>query len=88
MDLARLATHEDLRARDITWMLFRPDRAYRDTAAKMLQRMRDPETVMAFVTEARGKPEAAFRAATPILFSPPLPGIDAELADLGREGTR
>jgi twitching motility protein PilT len=80
--LARLETLEELRARDVAWMLFRPDRAYRDAAAKLLQRMRDPETVMAFVAEAKGKPEAAFRAAAPILFSPPLPGIDADLVRL------
>jgi twitching motility protein PilT len=80
--LARLETLEELRARDLAWMLFRPDRAYRDAAARLLQRMRDPETVMAFVAEAKGKPEAAFRAAVPVLFSPPLPGIDAELVRL------
>jgi twitching motility protein PilT len=80
--LARLETLEELRARDVAWMLFRPDRAYRDAAAKLLQRMRDPETLLAFVGEAKGKPEAAFRAAAPILFSPPLPGIDAELVRL------
>ena len=28
--LAQLATVEGLRARDVVWMLFRPDRAYRD----------------------------------------------------------
>jgi twitching motility protein PilT len=80
--LARLATFPDLRARDLTWMLFRPDRALRDSAAKLLQKMRDPETLSAFVAEAKGKAEAAFRAAAPILFTPPLPGIDAEMVRL------
>ena len=40
--LAGLASAQDLDARDIVWMLFRPDRAYRDAGAKLLQRLRDP----------------------------------------------
>jgi twitching motility protein PilT len=77
--LARVANFPDVRARDIIWMLFRPDRAIRDTGAKLIQKLRDPETLSCFISEARGKPEAAFRAAAPVLFSPPFPGIETEL---------
>ncbi|MEO8379368.1 MAG: PilT/PilU family type 4a pilus ATPase [Acidobacteriota bacterium] len=80
--LARLGTAEDLRARDIIWMLFRPDRALRDAGTVLLQRLRDPETLTCFLTEARGKPEPAFRAATGILFALGLPGLDAEIPKL------
>ena len=68
--LARLAAAEDLRAQDVVWMLFRPDRALRDAGAKLLQRLRDPETLSVFLGEAKGKPEAAFRAATGGLLQP------------------
>ncbi len=80
--LAQLATAEDLRARDIIWMVFRPDRSVRDACASWLQRLRDPETLSLFLTEARGKPEAAFRAATGILFSLGLPGLEADIPRL------
>ncbi|HEX8620077.1 MAG TPA: PilT/PilU family type 4a pilus ATPase [Thermoanaerobaculia bacterium] len=80
--LNRIGSMQDVRVRDVMWMLFRPDRTYRDAAAKLLQRLRDPETVSVFVSEAKGKPEAAFRAGAAVLFSPPLPGIDAELVRL------
>lgn len=80
--LARLAAAEDLRARDVTWMLFRPDRAFREAGAKLLQRLRDPETMAVFVAETKAKPDAAFRAAVAILFQLNLPGIEAELPKL------
>ncbi|HEV7921939.1 MAG TPA: PilT/PilU family type 4a pilus ATPase [Thermoanaerobaculia bacterium] len=78
--LQRLATTEGLRARDVVWMLFRPDRALREAAVPILQRLRDPETVDFFLAEGKGKPEAAFRAAVPILFT--LPGIEQRLPQL------
>ncbi|HEX6096812.1 MAG TPA: PilT/PilU family type 4a pilus ATPase [Thermoanaerobaculia bacterium] len=80
--LARLATAEDVRAQDVVWMFFRPDRALRDGGAKILQRLRDPETLSVFVSEARGKPDAAFRAATTVLFSLGLPSLETELPKL------
>jgi twitching motility protein PilT len=80
--LNRLAALPDLRPRDVVWMLFRPDRAFRDVATKVLQRLRDPETLPLFVAESKGKPEAAFRAAAAVLFSLGLPGLDAEVAKL------
>lgn len=80
--LARVVTMPDLAGRDVVWMLFRPDRAFRDAGGKILARLRDPETLQAFVGEARGKPESAFRAAAAVLFAQPYPGMDAELAKL------
>jgi hypothetical protein len=41
--LVRLASADGLRARDVVWMLFRPDRALRDAGAKILPRLADAE---------------------------------------------
>ncbi len=70
----------DLRARDVIWMLFRPDRAFRDSASKILQRVRDPETVFVFINEMKAKPEAAVRAAVNALFALGLAGLENDLA--------
>jgi twitching motility protein PilT len=78
--LARLAEADDLRARDVMWMLFRPDRALRDGGAKVLQRLRDAETFAVFLGEAKGKPEPAFRAAVAMLFGLGLPSLESDLA--------
>ncbi|MBV9493571.1 MAG: PilT/PilU family type 4a pilus ATPase [Acidobacteria bacterium] len=78
--LQRLAATDNVRARDVMWMLFRPDRALRDAAVPILQRLRDPETVDFFLSEGKGKPDAAFRAAVPILFT--IPGIEQRLPQL------
>ena len=67
--LAQLATAEGLRARDVVWMLFRPDRSYRDAALPLLRRLADPETVDVVIAECHAKPEAAVRAAAATLFS-------------------
>ena len=80
--LARLAAAEDLRAQDVVWMLFRPDRTLRDAGAKILQRLRDPETLSIFVSEAKGKPDAAFRAATSVLFTLGVRALETELPKL------
>lgn len=80
--LAKAGAAEDLRARDVVWTLFRPDRAIRDAGASWLQRLRDAETLAVFLTEAKGKPEAAFRAATTVLFALGLPGLEAEIPRL------
>jgi twitching motility protein PilT len=80
--LARLAGAEDVRPQDVVWTLFRPDRALRDAGAKILQRLRDPEILNVFVSEAKGKPDAAFRAATAVLFSLGVPGLETELPKL------
>src|SRR5207253_1365048 len=57
--LRRLESAESTRPRDVIWMVFRPDRAFRDSAIRILQRLRDPETIDVFVTESKGKPDAA-----------------------------
>jgi twitching motility protein PilT len=78
--LASVEQSSDLRARDVMWMLFRPDRAFRDSGTKMLQRLRDPETLGMFIAEAKGKPDPALRAAATVLFSIGLPNLDSEIA--------
>ncbi|HJT16341.1 MAG TPA: PilT/PilU family type 4a pilus ATPase [Thermoanaerobaculia bacterium] len=80
--LARLAAADGVRARDLAWMLFRPDRALRDAAVKLLARVRDPETFDAFAAEAKGKPDAALRAAIQNLTALGIPGLDQRLAQL------
>jgi twitching motility protein PilT len=70
----------DVRARDVVWMMFRPDRALRDTAGRVLARIRDAETLDAFLAEMRGKPEQALRAAASGLFALGVPGLDGRLA--------
>jgi len=80
--LSRLETSEGVRARDVIWMLFRPDRVLRDSGLKMLGRLRDPETIDVFVAEARNKPEAATKAAIASVTSLGLPGFDQRIAQL------
>ena len=77
--LQKLGTFDALKPRDVVWMLFRPDRAYRDAAVSLLRRTQSPETVDLFVTEAKGKPEAAFKAAAATLFTLGIPGAEARL---------
>ena len=80
--LTQLSTAEGLKARDVMWMLFRPDRPVRDAGAKLIQRLKDPETVDLFLGEARGKPDVAMRGAVPSLFALALPGLERRLADI------
>src|SRR6266849_2851531 len=80
--LTQINEAQDLRARDIVWMLFRPDRALRETAARVLKRLRDPETIDAFVAESKGKPEAALRAALPLLLAAGIAGLESRLGQL------
>ncbi len=79
--LGRLVAADGVKPRDVTWLLFRPDRAFRDTGAKILQKLRDPETLDVFLGEIKGKPEAAMRAATSVLFSLNL-GVETRLPQL------
>jgi twitching motility protein PilT len=72
----------DLRARDVVWMLFRPDRALRETGAKVLKRIRDAETLDVFLAESKGKPEQAVRAAAAAFFALGLQGMDSRLVQL------
>ena len=80
--LARVEAADGLRARDLVWMLFRPDRAVRESGARALGKIRDAETVDAFLAETRNKPDQAMRAAAAALFALPIAGIDARIAQL------
>ena len=80
--LSRLAAAEGVRARDLVWMLFRPDRMMREAAVKLLSQISDPETVEAFVAEARGKPEAALRSATANLAALGIPGLEQRISQM------
>ena len=80
--LERLAGAPSLRARDVAWMLFRPDRAYREAALSLLKRIQDPETADVVVTECRNKPDAAVRSAATTLFSLAIPGTEQRLAGM------
>ena len=80
--LGRLNAAEGVRARDVLWMLFRPDRALRDAATSLLSRLHDPETLDVFVAEARGKPDAAMRAGIAVLFTLGVPELEQRLAQL------
>lgn len=80
--LSRLAEQPNVKARDVAWMLFRPDRAIRDSGIRILQRLKDPETVDLFLGECKTKPEAAVRAASGLLFSLGIPGVEARIAQL------
>ncbi|MFA6957212.1 MAG: PilT/PilU family type 4a pilus ATPase [Thermoanaerobaculia bacterium] len=77
-----LAAQPNVKARDVTWMLFRPDRAIRDTGIRLLQKLKDGETVDLFLGECKTKPEAAVRAASGLLFSLGIPGAEARIAQL------
>jgi twitching motility protein PilT len=84
--LAQLAAAEGLKAKDVTWMLFRPDRAYRDAVVPLLRRLADPETVEAVLAECKGKPEAAVRSAAGTLFALGVPGTEQRLAEIALHG--
>jgi len=78
--LTRLVAAEGARGRDVVWLLFRPDRALRDAGVKMLQRLRDPETLDVFLVESKGKPDAALRAAVAAFLSLGVRGVEEGLA--------
>jgi twitching motility protein PilT len=84
--LAYLAAAPGLRARDVVWMLFRPDRAYRDAVVPVLKRIADPETADVVLGECRHKPEAAVRAAAAALFALGIAGTEQRLAALAVSG--
>ena len=80
--LGRVESAEGVRGRDVVWMMFRPDRALREAAVRVLTRLRDPETLDLFIIESKGKPEQALRAAAAGLFTLGLQGMDARFAQL------
>jgi twitching motility protein PilT len=80
--LANLRTADGVRARDVMWMLFRPDRVLREAGVKALERARDPETLDLFLAETRGKQEVATRAAVLSFFTLGVSGVEVRLAEL------
>jgi twitching motility protein PilT len=84
--LAQLVKAEGLKAKELAWMMFRPDRAYRDAVVGVLRRIADPETADAVVAECKGKPEAAIRSAAATLFTLGVPGTEQRLAELAVHG--
>ncbi len=80
--LGRVEGAEGVRARDVVWMLFRPDRALRESAVRVLTRIRDAETLDVFIGESKGKPEQAMRAAAAALFALGLQGMDSRFMQL------
>jgi twitching motility protein PilT len=80
--LAQLGQVDGLGARDVVWLLFRPDRAYRDAVVAILKRVADPETTDVVLAECKGKPEAAIRAAAATLLTLGIPGTEQRLAQL------
>jgi len=80
--LAQLGQLEGLGAADVVWMLFRPDRAYRDAVVGILKRLRDPQTADVVLAQCKDKPEPAIRAAAATLFSLGIPGTEQRLAKM------
>ncbi len=80
--LGKVAAAEGLKANDIVWMLFRPDRALRDWGAAWLRKQNPPDLLDAFLVEARGKPDQAFRAAAVALNAMNVPNIETRLMQL------
>lgn len=80
--LAKVAAAEGLKPNDVVWMLFKPDRALRDWGATWLRRQNAPDLLEAFLGEARGKPEQAFRAAAAAVNAMRIPGIENRLLQL------
>ena len=80
--LTIVASAEGLKARDVVWMLFRPDRALREAALEMLRAMSDPSLLDVFLSEASRQPDAALRAAAPGLMGLAPPGFASRLREL------
>ena len=80
--LAKVAAADGLTARDIIWMLFRPDRALRDWGAAWLRRQNAPDLLDAFLVESKGKPDQAFRAAAASINAMRIPGVENRLLQL------
>ncbi len=79
---AALAGSEKFRAKDVVWMLFRPDRAVRDAGAKLLQPHRELSTFDAFIAASKGMPDAALKTASGVVFSLEIPGVRKRLEEL------
>ncbi len=73
---------ENLKARDVVWMLFRPDRAVRQAGAKILSRAPTVKTLDLILEACEGKRGAAVRAAATVLFGLRIAGTDERLLEL------
>lgn len=73
---------DKLKASDVVWMLFKPDRAIRNAGATILKTRASAETLDSFIQQARGKPDAALRAASALLFGLGIPMLSQRLAEL------
>jgi twitching motility protein PilT len=80
-----LTAGETFRAKDVMWMLFRPDRAVRDAGVELLQAHREPQTFDVFVAASKGMPEAALRTAGGAFFSLGIPGFEKRLEELAED---
>lgn len=80
--LGQLAQVEGLGAPDVVWMLFRPDRAFRDAAVALLKRIADPQTADHVLGACQNQPEAAIRMGAATLFSLGIPGTEQRLASM------
>ena len=75
-----LDNSQGLKPSDVVWMLFRPDRSLRAAGVTLLGSMHDLGMVDVFLAECRGKPEAALRSASGVLFGLKIRGIEDHLA--------
>jgi len=57
-----------LKATEVLWMIFKPDRAIRTAGGKILKERADLQILDPFLENCKGKPEQALRAASAILF--------------------
>jgi twitching motility protein PilT len=80
--LKTVTESEGLKARDVVWMLFRPDRALREAALEILRPIADAALLDIFLAESRRQPDAALRAASPALLELAIPGLAGRLREL------
>ena len=73
---------KNLKPKDVVWMAFRPDRAIREAAFRVLGTMRSTATINQFLAESRAKSEHSMRAAAEVLFALKIPETERHLASL------
>jgi len=86
--LSEIAGGQGLKAADILFMLFLPDRTVREVGERLLGSHRNGETVDLFLAECVDKPVAALRGAADSLFRLEIPGTEARLAHLARSSDK
>jgi twitching motility protein PilT len=73
---------DNLKPRDVVWMLFRPDRAIRETCTKVLQKHPSVETADLILGGCKGKADSVIRPAAATLFSLKITGLEERLNQL------